>query len=358
MGARNRPDVSVLIPCSRPDLIPGIVRSIALDARAVRCELVIAGRVSDHRESDWSVPVVLIECDPGMLNLMRRLMVARSAAQVIAFLDDDAIPEPGWLQAASALPPELMEIWTGPESPTRTTRGARLASEISSSRLAEGYQGHIGDGDHPVRWYDVPFCNLVTTRTLIDRVGLPDSRLDWDVDDFDFCSRAKSKGATFRTNSGLRIKHDRYPDTVPSWLIRKARERRRTGEKVVCYPGIYLRIPSVLGGLLIPWMALLVLIMDGVTRPKILLLAGSCYLTALVVEALRCGRRSGSVWRFCLGMASLHVASLAALQVGFWGALFCSLLDAPRRSVRRGRRRKSPALPIRIRSDKRLIRRR
>ena len=314
------PVVSVLVACTRPELIEGIARSLAADAGSVPYELLVAGDVAGlgaGLDPDrWPAPTTLIDCDTIQLNLMRRLMASRARGQVIAFLDDDAVPQPGWLSVAATLPPDSTEVWTGPERPTRSTPGALLAAEIGASVLAEGYRGHVGVGDHPVRWYEAPFCNLVVGRELLERVGLPDPQMVWDLDDFDFCRRAALHGATFRTRDDLCILHDRYPADTREWLARKARERRRTGEKLIRYPSIYLRIPSVVVAATAPW-ALVGLAALTVRRRRALLVPfGLAYATAVAAEALRNGRRGRRATEFALGMVALHVVSTAALQLG------------------------------------------
>ncbi len=217
-------------------------------------ELIVVGDVAGLDPTGWGMPSSVVACPETHPNRRRTLGLEVAAAPVIAFIDDDALPEPGWLAAASRLPVAAREIWTGPESPVRTSRGARLAYAVSSSVLAEGTRAHVDRRDRVIRWSDVPFCNLVTTSTLLDEIGPPSSDVPWDMDDFELCRRAHRRGVTFRNVAELAIRHDRYPDRLGDWLADKAADRRRTGEKLVTHPHLYSRVPGVVAAAVVPWL--------------------------------------------------------------------------------------------------------
>ena len=333
MTESSDPQVSVLVACTRPELIEGILQALLSEADSASCELVVGGAVGGLCLSPTHLPVTLIECDPKQLNQTRLLMAERARGSVLAFLDDDAVPLPGWLAVAASLPADSTEIWTGPEIPTRSSPGAVLASQVGASILAEGYWGHIGVGDHPVRWYEVPFCNLVLRSELLDHVGLPDAKMVWDLDDFDFCRRAAAQGAGFRTRQGLSIRHDRYPDRISDWFIRKARDRYRTGSKLVRYPALYLKIPSVVVAAGLPWVGLVVL---GVARRRqwqVVGIFGGAYFLAVAVEATSKERKGCSAGKFAAGLIALHVTSTAALQAGLAVGVAEKLLGLPDKNL-------------------------
>ena len=86
-------------------------------------------------------------------------------------------------------------------------------------------------------------------------MGLLATDIPWDMDDFEFCHRARSI-VTFENVPELEIAHDRYPDSVKAFLAYKWRLRVRTGEKLISHPSLYGRIPSVLLCALLPWLLL------------------------------------------------------------------------------------------------------
>lgn len=331
-GPRRDPQVSVLVACSRPALVPAIAAALATQDADVRCELVVAGDVATLSSTSFPVTTTLVPWDPADLHGARRRLVEVARGRVLAFLDDDARPEPGWL-AAAATHPGGREIWTGPEVPVRTSPAAVLAFRVASSRMAEGYRGHVTTADRPVHWSEVPFCNLVADRDLLRSVGMPDPTLAWDVDDFDLCRRASLGGAAFRNVADLRIAHDRYPDTIGSWLARKWRERRRTGRKLVEYPELYLRLPGVVLGAVLPWVTAVLLIRSR-GRVRVVGSLGAAYLLAATVAGRRQGCRGAELPAFVATMAALHVTTAVAIQVGLVdGALGLRAATGPLRSA-------------------------
>jgi GT2 family glycosyltransferase len=167
----------------------------------------------------------------------------------------------------------------------------------------------------------VPFCNLILRRELLEQVGMPDSDMVWDLDDFDFCRRAADQGATFRTRQDLSIRHDRYPDRISQWLTRKVRERHRTGSKLVRYPELYLQIPSVVVAAALPWVGLAALAASGKRRWQLASAGGATYLLVVANEAHKHRRDSPEALQFGVTLVALHLASTAALQVGIAAGL-------------------------------------
>jgi hypothetical protein len=313
-GGQGDPLVSVLVACSRPALVPAIAAALAAQDVDDRCELVVAGDIASLTSEPFPVTTTLVPWDPVDLHGARRRLVEVARGRVLAFLDDDARPEPGWLPAASTHPGGR-EVWTGPEVPVRDSPAAVLAFRVASSRMAEGYRGHVTVGDREAHWSEVPFCNLVADGAFLRAVGMPERGLAWDVDDFDLCRRAAAAGAVFRNVADLRIAHDRYPDSVRAWLGRKWRERRRTGQKLVAYPGLYLRLPGVVVGAVAPWVAL-GLLGRSRRRSRIVGSVAGAYLTAAAVAGRRQGCRGADLPAFVAAMAALHVTTVVAIQVG------------------------------------------
>ncbi len=323
----GRPQVSVVVACTRPELIEGIARALAAES-PVACELLVGGDVVGIEAPDLGVPTKVVPLDPRFLHRNRRLLVDHAGAPVVAFLDDDAVPLPGWLTTAATLPASSSEIWTGPERPTRTSAGATLAREVATSVLAEGHVAHVAARGRWVRWSEVPFCNLVVGRQFLDLVGLPDETLPWDLDDFDLCRRAARAGATFRSLPQLAIAHDRYPDRVAEWLGRKERERRRTGEKLVRYPDLYLRVPSVVAAASLPW-AVAGGIAAARRRRVVSGVLVAVYLSVVTVESHRDGRHGRHALRFAAALVGLHTVSVASVQVGVLKGLAARVLGRP-----------------------------
>jgi succinoglycan biosynthesis protein ExoM len=87
------------------------------------------------------LPIRWMEAHPANISVARNAGVAASDASFVAFIDDDQIPEPGWLLAASqALRNEAADAWLGRtiadfEAPELVTPAI---STLFSRELAEG----------------------------------------------------------------------------------------------------------------------------------------------------------------------------------------------------------------------------
>lgn len=142
--------ISVIIPThNRADLLAGALRSLeaARDYLAGDEVVVVANACTDGTEAlvdemraDFPVPLRLcVEPTPG-LNLARNRGASEARGDLLAFIDDDVLVEPGWAESIRAMFDQLgAEIGTGPvelswtliERPDwLTTRAEKLLTTI------------------------------------------------------------------------------------------------------------------------------------------------------------------------------------------------------------------------------------
>lgn len=104
--ALTTPRLSVVVPCSRPELLAvALAPFAAVGAEVV--EIVVAGDVDGVDPAELPVGTTLVPVVPRHANTRRNAALARTTAPRIAFLDDDAVPRPGWLEAALAADPSI-----------------------------------------------------------------------------------------------------------------------------------------------------------------------------------------------------------------------------------------------------------
>lgn len=240
----------------------------------------------------------------------------------MAFLDDDAVPAPGWLEAALAVDPTGPVVVTGPEVPVRRSPAARLAHSVCSSVVAEGTRAHTATGATSVAWHEVPFCNCVVPRALIDAVGPPSETVPWDADDFEWFHRMREVAA-FRSDPSLLVAHDRYPDRIVEFLAGRWRLRQRAGEKLVELPELYRAVPATALAGAVPWAGVVALLAAGRRRRGLVGAVLLAYALVLATTVPGAARRVG--WRSVPGhvgtTVALHVASVGGVQVGLLRAL-------------------------------------
>lgn len=311
--------MSVVIACSRPGRIEPALAALAAQPAPWRAEVIVAGDVPPSA-GRWPFDVILIRCDDAHPNARRNEGVARARAPRLAFLDDDAEPDAGWLDAACAVEPKAAVLVTGPELPLRASRGAQLAYEVLASPLGEVGGGHHHARSGGVRWYQIPFCNLVTTRSLWERLGPLPTDLPWDCDDFELAVRARPL-ARFEADPRLRVRHDRYPDSARELVVAVWHKRVRTGAKLVELPAIYWRVPPVALCALSP-LSLLVPVAPA---------AGAMVYAGLLVHGGLRARRAlgpGAGRGFVLLTLGVHAATVLGVQWGLARALAARLGSA------------------------------
>lgn len=256
----SAPPLSIVIAVTRPRALEACLRGLEEQRGEGAFEVIAVGDVEDVRFNPARYLLTLIPCGQLHANVRRNIGLARSRGALVAFLDDDTIPDPHWVETAVTLDPEGAIILTGPERPVATGKKAQLIYAVSRSRLGAGTKAHINLRREPVGWYQVPFCNCVLPRRVIELAGPPAEDIPWDMDDFEFCLRAREV-ADFANEPRLSLRHDRYPDSVSDYLRYRFRLRRRTGEKLVSHPWLYGRILPVLAVAAFPWAAFLLTVL-------------------------------------------------------------------------------------------------
>lgn len=306
---RPAPELTVVIACSRPDGAARCVRALAAQPEAARIEVFVVGDVPPAPDPPPPFPLHRVPLAEPHANARRRRGLAEGRAPRVAFLDDDAAPEPGWLAAALEVPPGALVARTGPELPLSDGATAKLVHAVSASPIGEIGSGHHHRRPRRVAWYRAPFCNFVTTRRVFEVVGEPSIDHPWDVDDFELCLRARRR-VTFEADPRLVVRHDRYPDDVGRYLSELMRRRVGTGRRLVAHPDIYTRIPPVVACALAPWVLLAIAPLGP--------LAVGAYLAALASQAPRARRLVGApaVPAFLGVLAASHAVTVLGVQLG------------------------------------------
>lgn len=320
MTQTSDPRLAIIVACARPHLLEGLLAPLAAAPSSI--EIAIAGDVGELDPRSLPVPVALVPVDDRHTNVRRSAAIAVTTAPLLAFLDDDACPTEGWLGAALSVDPEGMEIVTGPERPADQGATARLVHSVCSSRLAEATRAHTSMVAARVSWHEVPFCNCIVPRAVVDAVGPPSRAVAWDADDFEFFGRAR-RVASFRTDPSLLVTHDRYPDSIRGFLASRWSLRVRSGEKLVAHPRLYLTVPATVIAGVAPLVAVVGLVAARGNRGRLLRLGALVYGAALASTVPGAARRTDlrSVPRHLVVLAGLHLVTVAGVQFGLLRAL-------------------------------------
>lgn len=197
-----------------------VVPSIAVDDLVLRC-------VETCRRDAPGVPVIVVVDDPAAADRLEGLATvvpARSASiaakrnqgveasdsRHVAFIDSDAYPAPGWLDAAVA----LLDVESGlgavggPNvSPPDQPPWDAAVGRAHLSFLVDGWWRFRKRATAHARDVSaLPSCNLVVRRSDYQSVGGMDERL-FTAEDTDFCSRLVRAGRHIRFTPEVMVFH-------------------------------------------------------------------------------------------------------------------------------------------------------
>jgi hypothetical protein len=239
------PSVSVVIASDRVGtLLPACLDSLSRQTgtRGETVEALVASSEEPH-PVPGGVPVRWIRVE-SRNPAQRRNAAARAAwAPMLAFLDDDAEAEPGWL-AAGVLALASAEIAGGPDL---GPRGAPYAERLSDLLLATPW---IGSGVPAHEWnprggpvraaHDVALCNLFVRRDTFEALGGFDEGFGYIGEDTDFVRRALDAGARVVLDPSVRVRHRRRAFPGP-YVAQRWRYRVKTGRLLIERPGLHGR---------------------------------------------------------------------------------------------------------------------
>lgn len=199
--------------------------------------------VVDNGSTDGTAALLAGRRDPGLRVLRldpnagpgpaRNAGWRAARAPVVAFTDDDCLPDPGWLRAIAAAVVGGADVVVG-------------RTEADPAALASaGAFSHWVRVEAPMPWF--PTCNIAYRRELLERLdGFDESftaRLGSSFgDDTDLGWRALERGAEARFAPDARVVHEVTPSDVAAWL--RARGRRVGVPAVVArHPGLRAQLP-------------------------------------------------------------------------------------------------------------------
>ena len=157
-GTSPAPSVSVVIVTyNRADSLAEVLALLRAQDRAPAEVVVVNGPSTDGTAALLaSMPdVKVVDCPEANIAIARNLGVAAAAGDVVAFLDDDTLPEPEWLGSlVSALTSRPI---AGVGGPYRRRSGLGLEHlHLVGDRLGETRRIDAGD---PIEWYANPWSD-------------------------------------------------------------------------------------------------------------------------------------------------------------------------------------------------------
>jgi O-antigen biosynthesis protein len=173
--------------------------------------------VVDDGSTDGSADVArargatLVQTEHRGLSFARNAGVQRATGEIVAFLDDDAYPDPDWLHyVAASLRANDHAGMGGPNIPPEDD--GLIADCVAA---APGGPIHVLISDREAE--HLPGCNMAFRKSALQDIGGFDERFRVAGDDVDVCWRLQESGRTLGFSAGAVVMHRRR-DSVRRYL--------------------------------------------------------------------------------------------------------------------------------------------
>jgi glycogen(starch) synthase len=159
----------------------------------------------------------LLRCPQANVSMSRNIGIAASGGEIVAFLDDDCVPDPSWLEALVA---GYDDDVAGTGGRVFDAGGARFEFEYprcdrvgatTGSGSAPSEQ-ELGPGADPLPY--LTGGNMSFRRDALVELGGFDEELEYCYDDVEVCLRLVDAGATLRHVPDAFVRHKRLASRV------------------------------------------------------------------------------------------------------------------------------------------------
>ncbi|GAB6080783.1 glycosyltransferase [Hydrogenophilus hirschii] len=227
--------VSVVIcTYNRANFLPRTLRALEYVRYPQRETIVVVGPCTDDTMAvlaRWSDRVRIVRCPEANLSMARNLGIAAAAGDLVAFTDDDGLPEANWLDtvvAAFAEDPGLGAVGGF----VRDHTGIRYQTRyILCNRWGEARFFDAPPAEEPGWFVSLIGVNSVFRRSALQDIGGFDEEFAYFLDETDVCLRLLERGWRIRVVEHAEVHHAYAPshlrseERVPTSLYLTARSK-------------------------------------------------------------------------------------------------------------------------------------
>jgi GT2 family glycosyltransferase len=159
------------------------------------------GSTDDTAAIAGQYDVVLIRTENRGLSNARNIGLAAATGEIVAYIDDDAYPDPEWLTYLAATFLNTSHVGIG--GPNLPPTGKRPIAECVAQ--APGGPVHVLITDREAE--HIPGCNMAFRRDALEAIGGFDPRFRTAGDDVDVCWRLRERGWTLGFHPGALVWH-------------------------------------------------------------------------------------------------------------------------------------------------------
>jgi len=239
-------DLSIIIPCSRGELIYNCLESLIknnLGGLLVEIIIVENPQITIDKNSlpdSEKIILKIIRSPANHPSKMRNLGAKRAEGKYFVFLDDDTYIPKNWLKSAYEILEKKPEnIICGPNVDENKNFSNNIANAIQSLYISDGLKTHITKNKAiEVNFHNIPLNNCAMKREIFNKIGGFNDQVDYYLDDVEFFYIAHKLGYKFSQYPELAIQH--YCRKFPfDFLKYKFYARKKIGHNAFFFPELY-----------------------------------------------------------------------------------------------------------------------
>ncbi|WP_439137110.1 glycosyltransferase family 2 protein [Roseicyclus sp.] len=212
----------VVVSAGRPRALDRCLTAVS-QMRTTRAEVIVVADsdgMAVARQHDYGARLTLLAQEGANISAARNIGIAAAAGEIVAFIDDDAVPEPDWAEAMLAgFENPAIAAATGPVI-------GRNGISLQWGRMAVDVQGQdrwlpAGDQIRPDEVPKLHGTNMAFRREILSRTGGFDTGFAFFLDETDLALRLGSAGFATAYLPGAVVHHGfaasarRTEDRVP-----------------------------------------------------------------------------------------------------------------------------------------------
>ena len=217
---RSHPTISVIISTyNRAELLRNTLASLEVQRSADFEVVVVCGPCTDHTREIlklWEGRLKVAYCAELSVSASRNVGVSHANGELLAFLDDDAVPEPDWIEAHLRTMRLSDAVATG--GPIRNRDGLSFqCRRLVASQLADiapTFDRRADDPPHVRRRLTLTGTNFMVTRAAVEAVGGFDENYRYFLEETDLVWRIARCGGRLAYAADAEVHHYRSANLV------------------------------------------------------------------------------------------------------------------------------------------------
>ncbi len=245
------PTTSVIIACPSnsaylEEAIGGIKTQTVLPL-----EVLVIPDEAFEKPTDWPDYVRILPSGKVRPAEKRNLGIKEAKGEIVAFLDDDAWPQPKWLENALAhfSRDDVGGVGGSAITPLTDSYLARMGGEVYASPLVSGTYRYRYIQERYRKVDDMPSCNLLVRTDILRKIGGYNTRY-WPGEDTILCLDVVKTGKTIIYDPFATVWHHRRP-LFGAHLRQLGRYAKHRGYFARVFPQTSLRISYMIPSLFV-----------------------------------------------------------------------------------------------------------